>query len=434
MSAFFWLTVTAVAAYLVGAVPFGYVVARLRGVDIFRTGSGNIGATNVGRVLGRRYGVLVFALDFAKGALPVLVATRLPAFGVDVPGEVLGVTAGLAAFLGHLFPVYLGFKGGKGVATGAGVVAVLVPVAALTAALAWVSLVLSSRYVSAASVVAAVVLAACQMLLVPPPWPGAQLVVTLFCVLAALLVVVRHRTNLRRLWSGTENQLKGGSSMFVTSKVLHVLALGLWFGTAAFFTLAGGLMIKAFEAEAVKEDRPYWFPAPAKMMKEPPSDKFPLPLRMEQASRAFGVAVSPLFPWYYGIQAVCALAAALTAVGWCLVGAKCWLHRIRAILLVLALLTVGVGWWMETVVNAKRVPRNDLTRKVIEDDKPSAQDIAAAEQARSEFGMWHGFSLIQNFATLLLVTGAMALAAQLPAATPVGHAEDAEKKSELVAG
>src|SRR5438105_9766053 len=108
-------------AYLVGGVPFGYLIARWRGVDILHQGSGNIGATNVGRVLGRRFGVLVFCLDFAKGALPVLAAQRVAGMiDLDLPPgraqQLLGVTAGLAAFLGHLFPVYLRFRGGKGVA------------------------------------------------------------------------------------------------------------------------------------------------------------------------------------------------------------------------------------------------------------------------------------------------------------------------------
>src|SRR5215831_7238517 len=137
------LALTAVAAYLVGAVPFGYLVGRWRGVDIFQHGSGNIGATNVGRVLGRSFGLLVFALDFAKGAVPAFVAwtvgARIPAEELGgLPRDIFGVGAGLAAFLGHLYPPYLHFRGGKGVATGAGVVAVLLPTGALAALLAWV--------------------------------------------------------------------------------------------------------------------------------------------------------------------------------------------------------------------------------------------------------------------------------------------------------
>src|SRR3954464_5457650 len=109
-----------IVAYLIGAIPFGWLIARSHGIDLFHAGSGNIGATNVGRVLGKRFGLLVFALDFLKGALPALAAT-VPGRTVltDVPADVAGMTAGLAAFLGHLFPVYIRFHGGKGVATGA---------------------------------------------------------------------------------------------------------------------------------------------------------------------------------------------------------------------------------------------------------------------------------------------------------------------------
>src|SRR3954447_6458190 len=102
-----------VVAYLIGAIPFGWLIARSRGIDIFHAGSGNIGATNVGRVLGRKFGLLVFVLDFLKGAVPVAVAKRF-----DAGADWLPVAAGLAAFVGHMFPVYLHFRGGKGVATG----------------------------------------------------------------------------------------------------------------------------------------------------------------------------------------------------------------------------------------------------------------------------------------------------------------------------
>src|SRR5436853_5171547 len=109
-------------SYFLGAVPFGYLIARARGVDIIHAGSGNIGATNVGRVLGRKFGLLAFALDFLKGVVPALAATLLSRqVKPDLPADTLGVTAGVMAFLGHLFPVYLCFRGGKGGATGAGV-------------------------------------------------------------------------------------------------------------------------------------------------------------------------------------------------------------------------------------------------------------------------------------------------------------------------
>ncbi len=132
------------AGYLIGAIPFGYLVARWRGVDILRQGSGNIGATNVGRVLGRTWGLLVFVLDFAKGAGPTLVGRFAPQPDDWLP-DALPVLVGVAAFLGHMFPVYLRFRGGKGVATGAGVVAVLLPVPLLGTLLVWVAVVLATR-------------------------------------------------------------------------------------------------------------------------------------------------------------------------------------------------------------------------------------------------------------------------------------------------
>src|SRR5260370_11250104 len=102
------ITLTFLAAYFIGAIPFGYLIARSRGVDILRQGSGNIGATNVGRILGWRFGILVFVLDFAKGALPVAAAAWLgERAGSGLPKDGLEVAACLAAFLGHLFPVYL---------------------------------------------------------------------------------------------------------------------------------------------------------------------------------------------------------------------------------------------------------------------------------------------------------------------------------------
>ncbi|MFO0969959.1 MAG: glycerol-3-phosphate 1-O-acyltransferase PlsY [Gemmataceae bacterium] len=236
------ILVTLLAAYLIGSVPFGFIVARLRGVDIFKQGSGNIGATNVGRVLGRRFGALVFVLDFFKGMVPVLlghwVAEHWPSAPLDeFPAGSLETAAGLAAFLGHLFPIYLRFRGGKGVATGTGVVAVLAPLPMVVAAVAWGLVVLAFRYVSLASIGAALVLVLAQLRLHaaapsgfvadPRSW---------FCVLAAVMVVVRHRTNIRRLVEGRENRLKETRFMAAATRIVHLFALCLWFGGTVFFS------------------------------------------------------------------------------------------------------------------------------------------------------------------------------------------------------
>ena len=272
------------AGYLIGAVPFGWLVARSRGVDILRQGSGNIGATNVGRVLGMRFGALVFVLDFAKGALPVLAASLLPEQGL--PHDSLRVAAGVAAFLGHLFPVYLGFHGGKGVATGVGVVAVLLPLLALLVLAAWVVMLAASRYVSLASLTAAALLSALRLALTPHPWSEDHRVATAFCLFGTVLVFVRHAGNVRRLLHGSEHRQQDSPAMLLFSKTVHVLALGLWFGTAVFFTVVGLLLFQTFDDIGVRDagHRPAWFPLPEAYTKAPPSDKFPNPLRKEQGS------------------------------------------------------------------------------------------------------------------------------------------------------
>src|SRR5262245_34400659 len=238
------VSLTAPVAYLVGAIPFGYLLARSRGVDLFAHGSGNIGATNVGRVLGRRFGILAFVLDFLKGALPTLAAMLLDRqLRPDLPADTLPVIAGLSAFLGHLYPVYLRFRGGKGVATGAGVVAVLVPLPTAGSLLTWLVVVSTSRYVSLASLCAAAMLCVLRLGLTPEPLAPQPLVLTLFCLGAPALVFVRHWANVFRLFAGTENRLKESPAMNSLTRTLHVLAVGLWFGTVVFFSFVVGLSL-----------------------------------------------------------------------------------------------------------------------------------------------------------------------------------------------
>lgn len=187
-----------VAAYLLGSVPFGIVIARLYGgVDPRKTGSGNIGATNVGRSVGKTAGLLTLALDLMKGGAPVLLAPLLrsdPAFVSLV---------GLAAFGGHLFPVYLGFRGGKGVATAFGVMLVIAPVAALLSAAVFAVVLALKRYVSLGSIIAA---SAMPVLLSFMPRYRAFVPLG---VAVAVLIIVKHRENIRRLVEGRENRLGG---------------------------------------------------------------------------------------------------------------------------------------------------------------------------------------------------------------------------------
>lgn len=187
-----------VAAYLIGAIPFGVVLTRLAGVgDVRASGSGNIGATNVYRTFGRRLGLLTLAMDALKGLLPVLLAGSLLDFSTS---QVAMVAA--AAFLGHCYPIYLGFKGGKGVATALGIYLVLSPLSVLGALLLFAAILWHWRYVSLASVSAA---GAIPLLVgvFERSWP--LVLATLFI---SVMVIVRHRANIERLRNGTESKFK----------------------------------------------------------------------------------------------------------------------------------------------------------------------------------------------------------------------------------
>lgn len=400
---------TIVLSYLLGAVPFGYAVARWRGVDILRQGSGNIGATNVGRVLGRRFGILVFLLDFAKGALPVAAAVQVgretEAAGVLGP-DGLPVLAGLAAFLGHLFPVYLHFRGGKGVATGAGVVTVLLPVPACAALATWLFLVLVSGYVSLASIVAAVALCVARFALTPGPLARANQTLTWFCVVAAALVVLRHRTNIGRLIHGTESRLRI-APMPTFVKTVHVLAVGLWFGSAAFFNLvAAPLLFQKFESLATTPSfERSVLPLPPDMTKE-------------MGTQLAGAAVSPLFPAFFVLEGVCGFVVAVTALSWWRAEPGRSVHRIRAVLAVFALATVVVSWPLAEAVSRLRFER-------------FSPDAEVAAAAKSAFGTWHLYSLLLSFVTLLAATVLTALAAQLPIRRPVADSLPPAKELDL---
>jgi glycerol-3-phosphate acyltransferase PlsY len=407
---------TILGAYLVGSVPVGFLVAHWRGVNIFKHGSGNIGATNVGRVLGRRLGVLVFVLDFAKGAIPVAAALWLADWcndrlDVSISPATLGVGAGLAAFLGHLFPIYLLFRGGKGVATGAGVIVVLVPGPALAALVAWVGVVLATRTISLASLAAALTLCDFQ-LLTPGPFTGDNLIISLFCLVAACLVFARHHANIARLWHGTENRLPEGAAMVTLSKTIHVLALGLWLGMIVFFMIVALIVFDQLESLALERaGRPWWFPVnPSYSNVKQESGINSL---LEQGTRAAGYALSPVFGWYFLIQGLCGFLAAATALPWPRLEPGRRIHRVRVGLLVAALATVVIAWPLDQKVDQLREPRHEAMDRYLE--KPNSANLEAAVAARKEFGMWHGFSLMLNFGTLVLVFAALALAAQLPA-------------------
>ena len=202
-------------AYLLGSVPFGVIIARAHGRNLRTVGSGNTGATNVARALGKRWGYVCFVLDCGKGLVPMLVGKIMAG---DTPGAsefCLWLTAGCAAILGHIFPIYLKFKGGKGVATSLGMVLGLYPyytLPGLTAFAVWATVVLIWRYISLASIIAAAAFPAILIIMIianpAQQWQFARLwPLVLVAMLMATLVVVRHVENIKRLLEGSESKV-----------------------------------------------------------------------------------------------------------------------------------------------------------------------------------------------------------------------------------
>jgi len=199
-----------VAAYLIGALPFGFITAKLvSGQDIRTLGSGNIGATNVSRALGGKWGLVVLLLDAFKGLLPVWGLPRL-ILSIDDPHfQHLTVACGMATIIGHMFPCYLGFKGGKGVATSLGVVLILGPLATLSAFVVFAGTVVWTRYVSLSSILASLAFGAVRIYrLRPQPFSAENWSLVAFSLLIPALIILRHRANIGRLWRGEEPRFK----------------------------------------------------------------------------------------------------------------------------------------------------------------------------------------------------------------------------------
>ena len=202
-----------IAAYLLGSIPFALIIAKAHGKDLRTIGSGNIGATNLSRAIGRKWAFFCFFLDVLKGLVPMLAAT----FNLSSPPTItqlfLSLAVGCAAISGHIFPIYIKFKGGKGVATSFGVALGLWPYYTLCASIAfviWAAVVLSSRYMSLASITASVAFPIAMVLVIAfiPGWDIANLWPLLTAAVAIpIMVIVRHRENIKRLIAGTENRV-----------------------------------------------------------------------------------------------------------------------------------------------------------------------------------------------------------------------------------
>lgn len=200
----------ALIAYLIGSIPFGLVIARLaKGIDIRQVGSRNIGATNVARTLGMKWGVLVLVLDALKGLLPVLLLPHCLIPAGDAAYGHVQVACGISTIVGHMFPCWLGFRGGKGVATALGVITILGWPATLATVVMFVVVVVMTRYVSLASILATLTFAVCEFAI-----PGyaaftrEKWSLAAFSLIAPLLIIVRHRSNIGRLMRGEEPKFR----------------------------------------------------------------------------------------------------------------------------------------------------------------------------------------------------------------------------------
>jgi len=202
-----------IGAYLLGAVPFGFIIASCYGIDLRKVGSGNIGATNLSRALGKKWAYICFVLDFAKGFLPALAMGIWPGEITGTQGLLAQLAVGCFAIIGHIFPVYLKFRGGKGVATSFGVAMGLWPyytVSASVSLLVWIAFVLIWRYISLASLAGAVAfpVALISAIAISPGWRFAELwPLSIVAVGIPVLVFIRHRENITRLLAGTESKV-----------------------------------------------------------------------------------------------------------------------------------------------------------------------------------------------------------------------------------
>jgi len=192
--------ITAVVAYFVGSIPTGYLLARAKGIDIRKAGSGNIGATNVFRILGKPAGITVLLIDALKGFAPTYFVRYFLPNAAPNTLEYHSMAAGLFAILGHNYTCWLCFKGGKGIATSAGVVVALAPLALAITLVTWIIIFLASKYVSLASIITAAILPVAI-------WAtgGSKRMLVLGSILSAL-AIYKHKANIKRLMAGTENR------------------------------------------------------------------------------------------------------------------------------------------------------------------------------------------------------------------------------------
>lgn len=195
-----------IISYCIGSIPFGFLIAKLvKGIDIRQVGSGNPGATNVTRVMGKPYGIVVFILDMLKGFFPVFIFDH---YFAGHEHYLSLIFCGVSVICGHTFPLFLGFKGGKAAATSCGVFLWLAPLPLIISAAAWLLVVSLSRYISLGSMLGSIVLVICLIILGKDPF-GQGLYLTIFSIFISALLIVRHKSNIKRLLNGTESKIGG---------------------------------------------------------------------------------------------------------------------------------------------------------------------------------------------------------------------------------
>lgn len=207
-----------IISYCIGSIPFGFLIAKLvKGIDIRQVGSGNPGATNVTRVMGKPYGIVVFILDMLKGFFPVFIFDH---YFAGHEHYLSLIFCGVSVICGHTFPLFLGFKGGKAAATSCGVFLWLAPLPLIISAAAWLLVVSLSRYISLGSMLGSIVLVICLIILGEDPF-GQGLYLTIFSIFISVLLIVRHKSNIKRLLNGTESKIGGKikANISTTSKV-----------------------------------------------------------------------------------------------------------------------------------------------------------------------------------------------------------------------
>jgi len=214
-------------------------------------------------------------------------------------------------------------------------------------------------------------------------------VLTGFAFLAVGLVFARHHANIKRLLQGTENRLPESTLMKQIPKTLHVLSVGLWFGSAVFFMMVAGIVFNYFESLGASAERPSWISWPAGFDKE-------------MGTRLAGVALAPIFDWYFPLQIICGYIAVSTAFAMSLAEPSARVHRFRNLILLSALTGVVAGWLVADYTAVLRIERYSAVQ-------------SEADYAKAVFALWHGISLTLNLLTTILVAVALALAVQMPA-------------------